>query len=258
MKGKMPSLPTRSMALALALCCAGCATPPTDPEALVAYREANDPLEPTNRLIFERNRVMDRHVLKPVAKAYVETVPAGVRHGVHNVLANLDEPLVTVNLALQGNFDDAWTTLRRFAVNSTAGALGVFDVATGWDLPHHDADFGQTFGVWGIDEGPYLMLPLLGPSNPRDAAGTLLTFLLDPLYYFGPAATAVAIARLGMTVIDRRSAHLADLDELEKHSLDFYATLRSLYRQRRADLIDRARQENGGAAGAGSAPAAPD
>ena len=100
------------------------------------------------------------------------------------------------------------------------------------------------------------MLPLLGPANPRDAAGTLLTFLLDPLYYFGPAATAVAVARLGMTVIDRRSAHLADLDEVEKHSLDFYATLRSLYRQRRADLVDRAKQESGGGGAAG--PASPD
>jgi phospholipid-binding lipoprotein MlaA len=246
-------LPMRRAALALALCCAGCATPPTDPEARVAYDEANDPLEPTNRVLFERNRFLDRTVLKPIAKAYVETVPDGVRHGVHNVLVNLDEPLVTVNHALQGNFDRAWTTLQRFAVNSTAGGLGVFDVASGWDLPHREADFGQTFGVWGIDEGPYLMLPLLGPSNPRDAAGILLTFLLDPLNYFGgPVATSVAFARLGLTVLDRRSAHLADLDEIERNSLDYYATLRSLYRQRRADLIDEARRADADAIGAGA------
>src|SRR5258708_22165305 len=107
MRGKLPSLPARSMALALVLCCAACATPPTDPDALVAYHEANDPLESANRVIFERNRFMDRHILRPVAEAYVGTVPAGVRHGVHNVLTNLDKPLVTVNLALQCNFDDA-------------------------------------------------------------------------------------------------------------------------------------------------------
>jgi phospholipid-binding lipoprotein MlaA len=236
-------LPLRRAALVLALCCAGCATPPTDPEALIAHHEANDPLEPTNRVMFERNRVIDRNVLKPAAKAYVEIIPDGVRHGVHNVLANLKEPLVAVNHALQGNFDLAWTTLRRFAVNSTAGALGIFDVASGWDLPRREADFGQTFGVWGIDEGPYLMLPLLGPSNPRDAAGTLLTFLLDPLDY------------LGLAMLDRRSRHLADLDEIERNSLDYYATLRSLYRQRRAALVDQAK---GASADAAAVPAQAD
>jgi phospholipid-binding lipoprotein MlaA len=243
--------PVRAAAVATALLVAGCATPPTDPEERIAYDEANDPMEPLNRVIFERNRTVDRNVLRPVAQAYVDLVPDDVRHGVHNVLANFDEPFVTVNLALQGNFDQAWTTVERFAVNTTAGGLGVADVASGWDLPHYDADFGQTFGVWGIGEGPYLMLPLFGPSNPRDAAGLLVGFLLDPLNYVGgPIATSVSVARFGLKVVDRRSAHLADLDELERNSLDYYATLRSLYRQRRGALIDRAKGSDGGSPGA--------
>ncbi|MFO1056211.1 MAG: VacJ family lipoprotein [Dongiaceae bacterium] len=234
-------------ALALLLGLGACASAPTEPGAKAAYDETNDPLEATNRAIFGANQFLDRNALKPVAEAYKENVPEEVQAGVHNALTNLNEPVTGINQVLQGNFDFAWDTTQRFVVNSTIGGLGIFDVATDWDLPHRDADFGQTLGVWGVDDGPYLMLPLLGPSNPRDAVGFVVDILLDPLTWVGtPAVTALNYARFGGTVIDQRAAHLADLDEVQKNSLDFYAALRSLYRQHRTDLVDQGRRTPGG------------
>ena len=225
-------------ALLLLLACAGCAGSPAGP---VASDHANDPIEPANRAVFAANQFVDHNALKPAAEAYVAVVPDGVRHGVHNVLTNINEPKVAINDALQGNFDQAWVTTRRFAVNTTVGGLGVFDVAQDWDLPHHDADFGQTLGVWGVGEGPYLELPLFGPSNPRDALGTVVGFLMDPFTYVtGGPISYVGYARLAATVLDERSAYLGKLDDIEKNSLDFYATRRSLYRQHRQDMVERA------------------
>jgi phospholipid-binding lipoprotein MlaA len=236
----------RPAALALLLGLGACASEPTDPAARVAYNETNDPLEPTNRAIFDANQFLDRNALKPVAQAYKENVPEEVQHGVHNALTNLNEPVTGINQALQGNFDYAWDTTQRFVVNTTLGGLGIFDVATDWDLPHRDADFGQTLAVWGVDDGPYLMLPLFGPSNPRDTVGIVVDILMDPLTWVGtPAVTALNYARFGATVIDERSAHLADLDELQKNSLDYYAALRSLYRQHRADMVNQGERKAG-------------
>jgi phospholipid-binding lipoprotein MlaA len=227
--------------LALLLGLAACATEPTDPTAKAAFHEANDPIEPTNRAIFDANEYVDRNALKPVAEAYKDNVPEGVQHSVHNVLSNLNEPGVTLNELLQGNFSEAWDTTQRFVVNTTLGGLGLFDVATDWDLPHRDADFGQTLAVWGVDEGPYLMLPLFGPSNPRDAVGTAVTMLMDPLAWVAfPGVVAVNATRFAGGAVDQRSAHIEDLDEIKRNSLDYYATLRSLYRQTRTDMVDRA------------------
>jgi phospholipid-binding lipoprotein MlaA len=173
---------------------------------------------------------------------------------VHNVLNNINEPRVGINDVLQGNFDQAWVTTRRFAVNTTVGGLGIFDVAQDWGLPYHDADFGQTLGVWGVDEGPFIELPLFGPSNPRDTTGLVVGILMDPFTYLtGGPISYVGYARMAATVLDERSAHLADLDEIQKHSLDYYATLRSLYRQHRQDMVEQAK----GVPSAPSAPSAP-
>jgi phospholipid-binding lipoprotein MlaA len=228
------------------LALAACATPPGDAAGKAAFEEANDPIEPANRSIFSANQFVDRNALRPVAEAYENHVPDGVRKGIHNVLANLGEPIVGVNDLLQGNPRQAWTTVRRFAVNTTAGGLGVFDVATGWDLPGHRADFGQTLGVWGIGEGPFVELPLLGPSNVRDAAGSAVGFFVNPFGAIGgTAGTVVSVTHSAAGMVDRRSENLATLDKLESTSLDYYATLRSAYRQRREALVEQGRSPDG-------------
>ena len=169
------------IAFASMLVMAGCAHVPTDPDARADYERANDPAEPTNRAVFGANQVVDRNVLKPVATAYRDNVPDGVRRGVHNFVTNLGEPGVFVNDVLQGNVHRALNTTARFVVNSSAGVGGLFDVADDWGLPHHQADFGQTFGVWGIGPGPAVQLPLLGPSDVRDSVGSVLGFVANPL-----------------------------------------------------------------------------
>jgi len=217
----------------------GCATPQTGAEQVA---DNNDPAEPVNRAIFDANMAVDRTLVKPVAKAY-EDLPAEVREGVHNVTSNLREPSVTANDLLQGKADRAWVAAQRFAVNTTAGVAGVSDVAAKWNLPPHQNDFGQTLAVWGVGEGPYLQLPALGPSTLRDAVGTAVGMAFDPLSLSGvQALTYLGYARTGAEFVDSRGGHLADLDELEQSSLDFYASLRSIYLQHRRAEIDKAQQ----------------
>jgi hypothetical protein len=144
-----------------------CAPVPKDPEALRAYKEANDPLEPTNRKIFEYNMRMDRHVMKPIAKAYRKTFPAFVRNSIRNFLDNAAFPQTFINDLLQGKPHRAAETAMRFFVNTVAGVFGFFDVAAQYGLEAHKEDFGQTLAVWGVTEGPYLMIPFLGPQRRR-------------------------------------------------------------------------------------------
>jgi phospholipid-binding lipoprotein MlaA len=133
---------TRGPALVSILFLVACAAVPNDPEARAAYDRANDPAEPTNRTIFAGNQFVDRNALRPVARAYEDYVPGGVRKSLHNFVANLKEPAIAVNDVLQANFSRAWNTTQRFVVNSTVGGAGLFDVASDWDLPRHEADFG--------------------------------------------------------------------------------------------------------------------
>jgi len=221
--------------LAAALTVAACADVPVDPAARAEYDKVNDPAEPTNRTIFAGNRFIDRHVLKPVANAYVDYVPDRVRQSIHNFVSNLGEPAVLVNDLLQGNMSRAWTTTQRFAVNTTVGGAGLFDPADGWGLPHHKADFGQTFGVWGIGPGPSVQLPLLSFSNVRDTAGRVVGFFADPIDYMLPDVTA---AGGGLNVVDTRAELMPTTDLLEKTSPDYYAALRSVMAQRRAALVE--------------------
>ncbi len=226
----------------LLLCCGGCATSPKGDTAADEGESDNDPAEGVNRAIFKANLAVDRAVMKPVAKAYTEHVPDPIQTGVHNVVQNLKEPAVAVNDLLQGNVDNAWQSVQRLAVNSTLGVAGVVDVAAKWGLPPHKADFGQTLGVWGVGEGPYIQLPLLGPSSPRDAVGTAVDMALNPLTFVGGApATYAGVATGGANAVDQRSQHLEDLDALERNSLDYYAALRSVYRQHREAEIDAAK-----------------
>ena len=223
-----------------ALLAAACATPPKDdPEALAEFERINDPLEPFNRVVFDVNLTLDGLILKPFATMYRGVMPEVGRTAVHNMLSNLREPVVFVNDVLQGELERAGTAAGRFAINSTIGILGIIDVATDFGLEQHSEDFGQTFAVWGVGEGPFLMLPLFGPSNPRDLVGLIAQIFGDPVNIAAVAydLDEVPLARSLATGLDERERVLDTLDEIERTSLDFYAALRSLYRQRRADEI---------------------
>jgi phospholipid-binding lipoprotein MlaA len=241
--GKTRLRAAAGIALALALGCCGCAGRSAAPANAEDADSDNDPAEPVNRAIFKANMAADRAVIKPVAEAYTDHVPEIVRTGVHNVVQNLKEPGVAINDLLQGNVGRAWQSMQRLAVNTTVGGVGLVDVAAKWGLPPHRADFGQTLAVWGVGEGPFVELPLLGPSNPRDAVGAAVDMALNPLTFVGGApATYASAASTGANVVDVRAQHLKDLDDLERNSLDFYATMRSVYRQHRDAEIAAAKK----------------
>jgi len=218
---------------------AGCTTMPSDPDARAAYLEASDPLEPLNRAIFSFNIGVDKAILRPLAAVYNTVLPDPVRDGVRNVLNNLRTPLILANDILQGEIGRASKTVGRFLLNSTIGIGGLFDVASGLGFEFHDEDFGQTLAVWGIGEGPYLMLPILGPSNPRDAIGLVGEYFADPVVIWtnNTEREWLHYTRTGVNAVDSRSRNVGTLEELERTSLDFYAAVRSLYRQRRMDEI---------------------
>lgn len=215
---------------------AACATPPTDPDAKKAFEEANDPIEPANRTMFDVNQAIDKGFLKPAAKAYRDVVPDDARAGVRRTLLNLRSPVTFANDVMQGEMGRAMETVMRVAVNTILGFGGFFDVAGQYGLQRHDEDFGQTLAVWGFYEGPYVMLPVFGPSNVRDTTGLVVDSFMDPLGYFLPFWGQAA--RTGVEGIDKRAEVIEPLDEIERTSVDFYATIRSLYRQRRADEIN--------------------
>jgi phospholipid-binding lipoprotein MlaA len=219
-------------ALLLGLCAlalSACAAP--SPQAL----EANDPLEPTNRAIFSLNQWWDRCCLVPTLERYRNWVPAAGRRGIHNVLANLNGPITFVNDIAQGEAERGGQTAGRFVINSTLGLGGLLDPASRMGIPYHSEDVGQTLAVWGVDEGPYLMIPLLGPSNPRDTVGIAANVLLDPTNLI-PMKQHLWWAgfRQYMMLVDLRSETLDSLKEIERTSIDYYASMRSLYRQIRA------------------------
>ena len=196
---------------------------------------ANDPLEDVNRAVFEFNQAVDSVILKPLAELYVFVLPQEVRHRITNVLRNLGEPLNLVNNLAQGKFERAGSTLSRFAINSTVGLGGIFDVATDWGYERTPEDFGQTLASWGVGEQPFLMLPILGPSNPRDAIGFGVDMVADPMGYLltGDAGLARSIT----SGVSQRAQYLDELETVESTSVDFYAAMRELYRQYRATEI---------------------
>src|SRR5690242_12171740 len=165
-----------SLSVSLGLFLAACSTTGGNPQA-------NDPYEQTNRQVFDLDIRLDRHILLPTAQAYNEVVPEFARDGVHNFLLNLNSPVIFANDVLQGEASRGGETLARFVLNSTIGIGGLIDVAGKMGIPYHDEDFGQTLGVWGADEGPYLVLPFFGPSNPRDLTGNVVDIAFDPNTY---------------------------------------------------------------------------
>ena len=225
----------------------GCATPPnpSDPDAVAEFRQNNDPLEPTNRVFFAINNGLDTVLLAPVARGYRAVVPQPIRNGIHNVLANLSSPVLFADDVLETKPRRAGDTLARFVINSTLGLGGIFDLADGWGWHAHDADAGITLALWGVPGGPFLFLPVLGPSNPRDAAGFGADIGLDPFTYTSGAAWRIfGWTRYGVSAVDARERHLDDIAQIKRSALDPYATFRSLYQQNRAHVIDDVRHDN--------------
>lgn len=240
-----PSLRVVAAGVAMALASTGCATTGGgERDAAQA-----DPLEPFNRGVFAANRVVDRAVIAPVAKAWRAVLPEAVRDRVRAFVDNLHEPLVFVNDLLQGRGEAAGITGRRFVINSTLGIGGLFDRATGMGEVRQSGDFGQTLYAWGVADGPYLVLPLFGPSNFRDAIGLGVDSYASPAGNIGSDATR---RHVGMGVaaadgIDLRSRNIETLEAIEATSLDFYAYLRSAARQNRQATLREAK--DGGAVG---------
>ena len=216
---------------------------PAMPDSLaqsVVIEDDNDPLEGLNRGIFEFNRVVDGVLIKPISQIYRGVLPQQAQDSVRSFLRNLRTPIILANDVLQGDMDRAGTTISRFLVNSTLGILGLFDVAGDHlGIPFHDEDFGQTLGAWGVGEGFYLVLPILGPSNPRDFVGVVTEWFVDPvnIYLDHEDLDGLIYVRAGLGGIDTRARAIDVLEELERTSLDYYAAIRSLYRQQREAAI---------------------
>jgi phospholipid-binding lipoprotein MlaA len=217
-------LPTLA-ALAAAVALSGCAVGP----------DKRDPMENWNRAVFQFNDTIDTYALKPVATGYKKVTPTIVQTGVSNFFGNLQDLWTGANNFLQGKGRDGASDLGRFALNSTFGVLGLFDIASEAGLPKHKEDFGQTLGRWGVQSGPYVMLPLLGPSTLRDTVGLPLDIVADPWQYKEPVN--VRNIGSGVRVIDQRAALLDASTLLEDAALDRYEFIRDGFLQRRQSQV---------------------
>lgn len=218
---------SRIVICALALGLAACTS--------VRAPSKSDPLEGMNRTIFEFNDTVDRFALKPVAKAYNRTLPKAVRVSVSNFFSNLGDVSVMANNLLQGKLTAGTEDLMRISINTLFGVGGLFDVASAAGLPKHQADLGLTLGYYGISTGPYLVLPILGPSTLRDTAGLLVGREVDPMSYIDPVS--LRNQSYGLRVVNALAALLQANDLLEDAALDKYSFVRNAYLQRRQYLI---------------------
>jgi phospholipid-binding lipoprotein MlaA len=207
----------------------GCATGPNANPA--------DPMEPLNRAVFNFNDGLDRAVLQPVATAYDQVTPSPVKTGVRNFFGNISDVWSVVNNLLQGKLKESLETFMRVSVNSTFGFGGVIDIGTEAGLPRNRQDFGQTLGVWGFDAGPYVVLPLFGPSSVRDTAGRVVDTSADIVSISRnvPTRNSLTVLRL----VDTRAQLLGATEILDQAALDKYSFARDLYLQRRASSIGK-------------------
>lgn len=219
-----------SLALSLATFLNVVATP------VDAQSSAGDPLEGFNRGSFAFNLALDKYLLKPVAKTYRFVTPGFVRTGVTNALENLGTPVTVANDLLQGEPRRATESVGRFMFNTILGFGGLVDVGGMLGMPErHREDFGQTLASYGVGSGPYIMVPLLGPSNPRDLVGTVVDFAFDPFTFVAP--TSASLGRRGASIVSLREANIETIDELQRTSIDFYAATRTLAQQLRDTQI---------------------
>ncbi|MGI4903487.1 MAG: MlaA family lipoprotein, partial [Janthinobacterium lividum] len=224
-----------------------------------------DPFEGFNRTVFTVNDKLDQAVLKPVAKAYNATLPQGVRSSVSNFFSNIGDVYIAANDFLQGKVTAGTQDVFRVVINTVFGVGGLYDVATLAKLPKHQADFGLTLAHYGVPPGPYLMLPLLGPSTVRDASGFLVDRELDPTSYISPAWASVTL--YGIRIVSARASLIGVSDLLSDAALDKYSFIRNAYLQRREYLAhdgnppppaydDDNGADSGPTPGIGAAPAA--
>jgi phospholipid-binding lipoprotein MlaA len=202
--------------------------------------------ESINRAVFSFNMTVDKYFFKPIAEVY-NVLPFEIRNGINNALLNIDSTLTVPNQILQGNFSEAAISVSRFAINSTVGILGLFDPATALGIEKTNReDFGQTLAVWGLDHGCYAVIPFLGPSSPRDAAGRILGTYGDYFHMvtvgdrtaFGEnLGDTVYWSTKGTEITNFRSQNIKSSENLEKNSLDLYSAYKSLYLQRRENLV---------------------
>ena len=197
--------------------------------------DPRDPLEPLNRGVYQFNEGVDTMLLKPVAEIYQGVVPPVARTGVRNVFNNLNDVVVALNNLLQGKVSEAASDIGRIAINTTAGLFGLFDVASPAGLEKHDEDFGQTLGFWGVGDGPYRVLPFVGPRNLRDTAGLIVDWEVDPLLQFDPVRTRNQLWAL--RAVSLRAELLSASKLLSVAALDEYEFVRDAYIQRRRNLI---------------------
>jgi len=207
--------------------------------AAASVDQIYDPIEPVNRAIFAFNDVLDRFLIRPIAFGYGAITPEPVKQSVRNFFSNLRAPIRLANDVLQLESQDAVITGGRFIINTTVGVLGFLDVADVIGLEHHPADFGQTLHRYSVGAGPYIVIPVLGPSTARDGVGLVADTFMDPLTYLLDTYPRLAVAVTEGIV--RRETLIDTLDELRAGSVDYYAALRAAYYQDRAVILNKGR-----------------
>ncbi|MFK7839420.1 MAG: VacJ family lipoprotein [Bdellovibrionales bacterium] len=216
----------------------GCAS--QDQSALGGDVVISDPLEDTNRAVFKFNEVVDDTIIHPTVRGYRFVVPKDIRNRLGDFLRNLQSPVIFANQVLQGDIEGAGHVLLRTTINTFAGFGGLFDFAAKEGLPHESEDFGQTLAVWGLDHGPYLVVPILGPSTARDSVGYIVDSFADPIrwYLFDIGEEHLAYKRTGANYLNVRDELMDVLEDLRNSSIDYYASTRSIYYQRREALVN--------------------
>jgi phospholipid-binding lipoprotein MlaA len=215
------------------------AVQPPAPAPVAATHTPGDPWERLNRINYAIESALDRHLIIPLTHVYAAITPGPIGRGIHNVLVNLSEPTVFINDVLQLRIKQAGVTAGRFLTNSTIGVAGLIDVANKWGMPHHDNEFGVTLGHYGVHPGPYMYLPLGGPTTLRDLVGVGADLLLDPFHWASFASQGeINGVRLVVGGLDTREAVEVQLNTLLSDATDPYATLRSVYLQNKQSEID--------------------
>lgn len=203
--------------------------------ASTQYNNEQDPWEGYNRAMYKFNDTLDKAVLKPVAKGYDFILPEPISWGISNFFSNLNDITVAINSLLQGKVKQAGHDTGRFLLNTTVGVFGIFDVAGHAGYEKNNEDFGQTLGVWGVDSGPYVVLPIFGPRTVRDSFGLIGDMFTDPVYYVSGDDARLAIT--GVRLVDTRAALLGAESFLAEATDDEYAYIRDAYLQRREFLV---------------------